>query len=328
VNFAVNIEPVFISGGKLRAIWRFLIAVVAVLICSVGVPVMLGMVFALAQITPTFVLANSLSALLTLPALLGAVKLLTHYLEDQPAGSAGLALCGRWQRELLTGLAVGTVMVVAVGIAEWALDAARFRWSGAPGADIFLSGCTAFIVMAFAAANEEIIFRGYPFQRLVESVGAPAAILVLSGLFGAVHLGNPHASWVGAANTALVGLPFSVAYLRTRMLWLPIGMHFAWNFVLGYVLGLPVSGLILPVSILKAEPTGPAILTGGPYGPEAGLLATGVILIATGYLGFSRSIYVSEETRVLVFPNPVGASRSAVDFHAAQAGPAREKIES
>jgi hypothetical protein len=106
---------------------------------------------------------------------------------------------------------------------------------------------------------------------------------------------------VATVNTALVGIPFSIAYLRTRMLWLPIGMHLAWNFVQGFVLGLPVSGVRAPVSILRGEATGSKLLTGGEYGPEAGLLATGIIIVATGYLAFSKSIYVSEETRALVF---------------------------
>ena len=102
----------------------------------------------------------------------------------------------------------------------------------------------------------------------------------------------------------LVGVPFSIAYLRTRMLWLPIGMHFAWNFVQGFVLGLPVSGIQSPVSLLRAEVHGREWLTGGSYGPEGGVLALASILLATGYLALSRRIYMSEETKSLVLGPP------------------------
>ena len=88
------------------------------------------------------------------------------------------------------------------------------------------------------------------------------------------------------------------------MLWLPIGIHFTWNFVQGFVLGLPVSGLVAPVSVVKAKVAGKAWLTGASYGPEGGLLTTLVIVAATGYLALSKSIYISKETRTLVFGSP------------------------
>jgi len=296
----VNLQTIFFAHGKLRAIWRFVLSAVAMVVAVIAVQMLLGYGFRLTGIKPDFFLANSLSAFESLAALLGVVALFTRALDRQPLGSAGMALCGRWRAELALGLAIGTAMMLAVAGAEWALGAAKFSWSGEPLTSLCRWGGGGFVVIAFAATNEEIVFRGYPFQRLVESIGAPGAILILSVLFGAVHLGNPNATWVGAVNTALVGIPFSVAYLRTRMLWLPIGMHFAWNFVQGFVLGLPVSGMAVPVSVLHAEATGPVSVTGGAYGPEAGLLTTAVILLATGYLAVSRSIYVSEGTRALV----------------------------
>ena len=80
---------------------------------------------------------------------------------------------------------------------------------------------------------EELMFRGYPFQRLVEAIGAGGAIVVFSVLFGVVHLMNPGANPWGLLNTVVIGVVLSVAYLRTRALWLPWGIHFAWNATLG-----------------------------------------------------------------------------------------------
>ena len=102
-------------------------------------------------------------------------------------------------------------------------------------------------------------------------------------------------------NTALIGVPFAVAYLRTRSLWMPIGMHFIWNFLLGFLLGLPVSGLLVPASVLTARVGGPVWMTGGEYGPEGGVLVTGAILLVTVYVSFTKSIYTSDKMKALVF---------------------------
>jgi hypothetical protein len=78
-------------------------------------------------------------------------------------------------------------------------------------------------------------------------------------------------------------------------------MHFVWNFLLSFFLGLPVSGLTLPVSVLTARVRGPIWLTGGQYGPEGGLLATAAIIAAAVYLLRAKSIYTTEEMKTLAF---------------------------
>jgi membrane protease YdiL (CAAX protease family) len=318
----VIVRRLFLSQGILRPIWRFFLSVGAIVCAVVVVQTLLGLGLGVAGIPPNFFLSNALSALLTFPALLGMVGLFERFLDHKPRGSAGIAFQSRWRAELGIGLAVGAVMILAVAAIEWALGAVQFSWSEEGFRPLLIWGAGLFVVLAFAATNEEMIFRGYPFQRLVDSIGAVAAIVTLSALFGAIHLGNPNHTWVATINTALVGIPFSIAYLRTRMLWLPIGMHFAWNFIQGFLLGLPVSGIRVPVSLLRADVTGSKLLTGGDYGPEAGLLATGMIVVATGYLAFTKSIYVSAETRALVFgpavapvPEPIalGLSESKED---------------
>ena len=124
------------------------------------------------------------------------------------------------------------------------------------------------------------MFRGYPFQRLVEGIGAPGAIVVFSILFGAVHLSNPGASVWGLVNTILIGILLAIAYLRTRALWLPWGIHFGWNLALGLLLGLPVSGLRIFNVLTRTTVTGPHWATGGNYGVEASV--TGGIAVLMG----------------------------------------------
>jgi hypothetical protein len=107
----------------------------------------------------------------------------------------------------------------------------------------------------------------------------------MSLLYGALHLLNPYASRWGAANSVLIGVLLSMAYLRTHALWLPWGIHVGWNFTLGFVLGLPVSGFRVFNLWLYSDATGPKWLTGGEYGVEGSasatvVLALGIILVA------------------------------------------------
>ena len=150
-------------------------------------------------------------------------------------------------------------------------------------------------VLISGALAEELMFRGYPFQRLVEGIGAPGAIVVFSVLFGVVHLSNPGASVWGLINTVAIGVLLSLAYLRTNALWLPWGIHdFAWNTVLGLILGLPVSGLRLFNVMVHATAIGPKWLTGGSYGIEAS--APGAVAIVFGLPFVSKALFVVPQT--------------------------------
>ncbi len=134
--------------------------------------------------------------------------------------------------------------------------------------------------LAVAALGEEIAFRGYPFRRLIDSVGPTAATVLLSLLFGILHALNPAATLTSILITMIAGLLFSIAWLRTRGLWLPWGMHFAWNASMGVLFGLPVSGLTDFSTVIQTRAFGRLWLTGGDYGPEAATFTAIVILIA------------------------------------------------
>jgi membrane protease YdiL (CAAX protease family) len=307
-------EKVFLKNGQVRPVWRFFLSAVLVMFAVLAVGVVLALILGALDYRPSKFLLLCYSSLLLFPVLLALFKLLTASLEKKPLGSAGLGFPGGWKMELGLGLIVGAAMILAVGGVEVLFGLVEFSWGGASAGKSLMWGGSLFAVMAIAAANEEMIFRGYPFQRLVDAVGPIPAVVLTSALFGLAHLSNPSVTWVSTLNTALVGVPFAVAYLRTRMLWLPIGMHFAWNFIQGFVLGLPVSGIVVPTSLLRADSRGAVWLTGGVYGPEGGLLATATIFAVTAYLLFSRSIYIREDTKKLVFgvapsqPEPGGST--------------------
>jgi membrane protease YdiL (CAAX protease family) len=133
--------------------------------------------------------------------------------------------------------------------------------------------------LAIAALAEEIAFRGYPFRRLIEAVGPVAATIGMSLLFGLGHALNPGATWTSILVTMLAGLLLSVAWLRTHGLWLPWGLHFAWNASIGILFGLPISGINDFASVVQTRAVGPLWLTGGGYGPEGAGLTAIVLLV-------------------------------------------------
>lgn len=139
------------------------------------------------------------------------------------------------------------------------------------------------IVLVVGAVGEELLFRGYAFQHLIRAFGPAVSILSTSLLFGWAHTANPSFTRVSMINTAMFGVVFGYAYWRTRDLWLPLGMHWAWNFSLATI-GANVSGLKIKLLGISVVSTGPALWSGGDYGPEASLLATFALVAVAAFL--------------------------------------------
>ena len=126
---------------------------------------------------------------------------------------------------------------------------------------------------------EETLFRGILLRQLERLAGTWWALAATSVLFGAVHMTNPDATWVGAISIMIeAGILLGAAYLYTRRLWLAAGMHAAWNFTQAWVFSVPVSGTGQPIGILVTRRTGPEWLTGGDFGLEASMAA---VFVAT-----------------------------------------------
>jgi hypothetical protein len=138
------------------------------------------------------------------------------------------------------------------------------------------------LTLLVGALAEELMFRGFPFQHLEKGIGTVQAVVVLSIFYALLHILNPAAMAWGIANTFLIGVMLTVAYLRTRALWLPWGIHFGWNATLGLLLGLPVSGIRSFNLWIYTQAYGPKWLTGDFYGIEAA--ATGTVAILIGIL--------------------------------------------
>jgi hypothetical protein len=132
---------------------------------------------------------------------------------------------------------------------------------------------TYLFALLIAATGEEMIFRGYAFQLLIQKIGPFATVLPVGVIFGFAHAANPNASGVGVLNTILWGILLGYAFLRSHDLWLPIGLHYGWNAVLP-LFGVNLSGLTIDVTRYTYRWDLTPLWSGGKYGPEGGLLTT------------------------------------------------------
>jgi len=264
------------STGRLRPGWAFVISIVlsfaVFFIAGVASEAVAGRHSLVLE-----VIFRSLIALLLLGLYLWLLPVADHIYSHRIA-ALGLPTAEGWRAQFLTGCLVGLVLTLlaVLPLFIWANPRVHFQL----GVYLLPRAGAVLFVLVVGALAEELVFRGYPFQHLVEAIGPLGAIAVFSVMFGAVHLSNPGASKWGLLNTVLIGILLSIAYLRTRALWLPWGIHFGWNVTLGFLCGLPVSGLRTFNVVVRTSVSGPSWMTGGSYGIEAS--ATGTLAVLMG----------------------------------------------
>jgi membrane protease YdiL (CAAX protease family) len=231
-----------------------------------------------------------------------------YWFEGLPWRALGLTSHQHWSRDFVVGSAVGSVsllvaaLIVIAGKGVHLSTGAQFAWLPFVRA---LTGAT--VIFFFAALAEEAGFRGYPLQTLTRAKLVSLGIVLTSVPFALLHWQNPGATIVSTANTALAGVWLAVAYLRTRSLWFPLGIHWSWNLVQGPVLGLAVSGQNFSShTLLRATDLGPAWLTGGRYGIEGGVACTIALLLSTGFILWTRLVSATPELKQMTSEeNPV-----------------------
>ncbi|MGH9840702.1 MAG: lysostaphin resistance A-like protein [Blastocatellia bacterium] len=222
-----------------------------------------------------------------------------RFFERMRLAALGLAFHDGWRGDVLKGFGVSGSMIAGIVVVQWFAGGMRVKinpvlWDE-PGA-VLAQVIAALLLLIVAAAFEELAYRGYAFQTLLRGAPAIVPIALLSLLFGLAHWNNPSRTSFSTANTILAGIWLSVAYLRTRSLWFPIALHTGWNWVMGAVFGVPVSGLLIPRQPLLLSTSGdPVWLTGGSYGCEGGGAATVVFLLGTLVLWRARWLRVSPQ---------------------------------
>ncbi|WBW97068.1 CPBP family intramembrane glutamic endopeptidase [Oceanirhabdus sp. W0125-5] len=142
-----------------------------------------------------------------------------------------------------------------------------------------------FLLIAFYALSEEVIFRGVMLNGMITVFRKKYIAVLLTGIiFGLMHAGNPHATTISIISNGIGGVMYSIAFLGSKSLWMPFGLHFAWNFFQGPLLGFPVSGLTFQSLISQNYIVGSEFLSGGAYGPEGGVIGIGFRFVVIALL--------------------------------------------
>ncbi len=285
------------SQGPIHPVFRLLLSIVVLFAAYLAAGLFAGMTAASPRVFDLVFRPLFLAFLLA-----GFCFLLktADEVDGSPFTAMGLSIKGPWLRDASSGLLIGFLLIsiAYVVIRLTCQTTATFHLSAKAGKLLLAE----VVILSTGAMAEEVAFRGYPFQRLVDvmnevvrwlvgkrllishrelasNAGPFVAAVVWSCAFGAVHAGNPGVSVIALLNTAFVGILFCLAYFRTRSLWMPWGIHFAWNAALGVVFGLPVSGLRDFSVVVRTRVQGPAWISGGNYGIEGSVLGTSVIVI-------------------------------------------------
>lgn len=314
---------VFINDfGRLRSGWRLLVFAAAFLALTFLIATVLRVVLIFIGPREPSNLSHFLSELIfrasLLGAALGAGYFCVRFLEGLPWRSLGLTLHPGWFRDLVFGFAIGFAsLVVAVAIASRGFN---FSLGNTGWPAIVRSMIGSGVVLFLAALAEEAMFRGYGLQTLTRAKLAWLGVLLTSVPFGLVHLSNPNVvPGVTFANTALAGLWLASAYLRTRSLWLALGVHWSWNWALGWFFGLPISGIQLVSNpLLQAQDNGPKWLTGGGYGIEGGVACTLALSLFTVFLWKTRWLSATPELKQMTSEENPARSEPVISIRPAE----------
>ncbi len=219
---------------------------------------------------------------------------------SEPIRAMGLGRRPGWAREFALGAALGWGMLTA-SILPMVLNGGMVVtiWA-APHQ--FLLLVSDVLLLAVASLAEEVVFRGYPFQKLIEAVGPFFATVLASLLFGLLHLLNPGANRMSTMVAILAGWLLSAAYLRTRALWICWGWHFAWNASMCLLFGLPLSGITSLSPVVQSSTIGADWLTGSDYGPEGSLTALAVMLAGIVVLHRITREYAHKYAQPVIVP--------------------------
>jgi membrane protease YdiL (CAAX protease family) len=307
-------ELFFNRAGRLRSGWRlgiFTLLVVALMVLATSLVRIVYVLAWLAHSNATLgaYLEDVVFRILILTSALLAGWICNYWLEGLPWRALGLWFHPHWLRDLWVGSLIGIGSLALAAVIAFAVGGVRFNISGKEiyGGVLQTVFSTA-LLFIIAALAEESLFRGYPLQTLCRAQLMWLAVLLTSVPFAIIHLQNPSATAFSSINTALAGIWLAAAYLRTRSLWFPLGVHWAWNWAQGSILGLPVSGItdLAAHPVFRAYDHGPAWLTGGSYGLEGGVACTVALVLSTLFIWRTRSVSATDEMKRLTSQeNPV-----------------------
>lgn len=240
---------------------------------------------------------------------------LTFDRQRRPLSGMGLKPRQGWAREFGVGAAVAwaaaLLVVLAIALGAWL----RIEFWGEPRAFWLLS--IDILVIAAATLAEEVAFRGYPYQRLMEATGPTMATVLMALLIGGIQWATSDGAGVSVLVAMLTTVLYSIGYLRTRALWLPWGAHFAWNACLGVLFGLPLRGVLDYGTVVQGRALGALWLTGGSYGPEASAVAVFALVGAIIVLVLVTRDYAWQYAQPVIVPGGMAVDVAPPAAHTA-----------
>ena len=297
----MNIQNIFYNGfGRLRSGLRFTIFFISVFFTTVFL--LTAAILAL-SVTPFGFTANSLGGYVTQFGVSFVITVFFGWLygklfEDLPFRALGCWFTKNWLKDLVFGLILGAVSIGLAAFIALIGGGISFKYNDSAGsAAMLLTLGSSFLIFVAGAAFEEAFFRGYLLQTLSRAKLAWAAIAITSVFFATAHLQNKDSNVVSTINTGLAGIWLGAAYLKTRNLWFPFGIHLMWNWFQGAIFGVEVSGItqFTTAPILREIDLGPAWLTGESYGLEGGIACTIALIASTALIYFLPFVKPTEE---------------------------------
>jgi membrane protease YdiL (CAAX protease family) len=284
---------IFISGDerRLRAGWRLLIHTIWLVVLLVVLGLVLGLALSLLTLLigfdPTTLIGQSTAAVVLDTSLMLVVFTTVtwaarRFLDRRSFVSLGFTLDRHTLPDLLFGIGLGGLLMALIYAFESAVGWLTFQgWAWQrPGAVVIGPLLLALFQYLAVGYYEELFSRGYHLQNLTDGLNLPWGIFLSSAVFSLLHLLNPNRSVFSVIGILAAGFFLAYGWVRTRRLWIPIGIHIGWNFFQGTVFGFPVSGDMEGFHLILQTVTGPRWITGGVFGPEAGL--TGLVACALG----------------------------------------------
>jgi len=241
-----------------------------------------------------------------------AAYIVLKWIDKRPFSIIGMNIFKGWLKELSIGLGLGFGLLTLLFLVFWITGLVEVT-AGAMNSAVAISMLIFLLLFIFVGFFEELMMRGYLFQVLIEGSNKWIAMILLSLVFSIIHMFNPNFSASGALNIFLAGMLLSIAYLKTLSLWMPIGIHIAWNWTQGPLWGMNVSGMEIKDSFLVSLPQGPELLSGGEFGAEGSLISSVAIAALCWYLWRAEWLKPSESISSIWSKYPSGYGVEPVD---------------
>jgi membrane protease YdiL (CAAX protease family) len=278
-------NKIFLNEAGLRSGWRLLIYAVFVAALGFGGGLVLRQLVRPSHgvFSPGYRFAGEVFSFIVV---FGAA-LIMSLIERRSPGVYGLPASNAFGKLFWQGFLIGLIEVSAlVGLIS-AFGGYSFGALAVRGGELWRWAVLWAIFFVFVGLFEEFLFRGYTQFTLADGIGFWPTAILLSVLFGAVHLGNPGEGWVGAAGVVTIGLIFAFTLWRTGNLWFAVGLHASFDFGETFLFSVPNSGIVFDGHLSNASLHGAKWLTGGSVGPEGSVfsfLTMGILAVVVHLL--------------------------------------------